>query len=236
MYKFKIEARSKQSKLTKPSTRLLLLHTIPRIATSIMASKPEPSKSVLLLLDFEDVILRRGDTTNMLSQTEKLVAACRKKGITIAHCRVAFDEIDKKSIPQTNIAFASFASNPEQLAAMDVDSPITQFHARVSPQKGDLVYRKNRYGPLMVGPSAAMHGDFQKHGFDTVFVAGLATGGAVLSFVRQAADLDYRLYVLDDCCQDHEVEVHNFLMAKIFPKQAHVIKSAEIDTVFDTTA
>jgi nicotinamidase-related amidase len=52
------------------------------------------------------------------------------------------------------------------------------------------------------------------------FVCGIATSGVVLSTLRQAADLDYRLTVLADGCGDGDPEVHRVLTEKVFPRQA----------------
>ena len=40
--------------------------------------------------------------------------------------------------------------------------------------------------------------------------------------VREAADKDYRITVLSDCCTDGDREVHGVLMNKVFPFQASV--------------
>jgi len=53
-------------------------------------------------------------------------------------------------------------------------------------------------------------------------LTGVATSGVVLSTLRQAADLDYRLTVLSDGCLDNDPEVHTVLTAKVFPAQAEV--------------
>jgi nicotinamidase-related amidase len=45
----------------------------------------------------------------------------------------------------------------------------------------------------------------------------------VLSTLRQAADLDYELVVLEDGCADADPEVHRILMEKVFPRQADVM-------------
>ena len=37
---------------------------------------------------------------------------------------------------------------------------------------------------------------------DTLIILGYATSGVVLSTVRAAADLDYRLVVVEDCCAE----------------------------------
>jgi nicotinamidase-related amidase len=49
----------------------------------------------------------------------------------------------------------------------------------------------------------------------------------VLSTVRWAADADYELIVLEDCCADADEEVHRVLMQKVFPRQAMVVQAQE---------
>ena len=58
-------------------------------------------------------------------------------------------------------------------------------------------------------------------------LAGIATSGVVLSTLRQAADLDYRLTVLADGCLDADPEVHQVLLGKLFPRQSEVTTIAE---------
>jgi nicotinamidase-related amidase len=64
-------------------------------------------------------------------------------------------------------------------------------------------------------------------GVDSLVLSGIATSGVVLSTLRQAADLDYRLTVLTDGCTDRDPEVHRVLMEKVFPRQASVVSVAE---------
>jgi nicotinamidase-related amidase len=61
------------------------------------------------------------------------------------------------------------------------------------------------------------------HDVDSLVLAGIATSGVVLSTVREAADRDYRLTVLEDLCLDADEEVHRVLTGKVFPRQAEVI-------------
>ena len=58
---------------------------------------------------------------------------------------------------------------------------------------------------------------------DTLVLTGIATSGVVLSTLRQAADLDYRLVVLADACLDADAEMHRVLTEKVFPRQADVL-------------
>ena len=62
---------------------------------------------------------------------------------------------------------------------------------------------------------------------DTLVLAGISTSGVVLSTLRQAADLDYRLTVLADACADTDPEVHRVLTEKVFPRQALVTTADE---------
>jgi Isochorismatase family len=50
------------------------------------------------------------------------------------------------------------------------------------------------------------------NGIDTLMLAGVHSSGVVLSTVRHAGDLDYRLVVVRDCCADPDAEVHAMLL------------------------
>ena len=63
---------------------------------------------------------------------------------------------------------------------------------------------------------------------DTLIILGYATSGVVLSTVRFATDLDYRLVVVEDCCADQDPDVHDFLTQRIFPRQAEVVTSEDV--------
>jgi nicotinamidase-related amidase len=117
-------------------------------------------------------------------------------------------------------------------AATHPDAQSTQINANLAPQAGDFVHRKTRYGAFMKKPSNAMLEDSASHGIDTVIVGGVITSGAVLSAAKQLGELDFRLFVLEDCCTDHDAELHKVLCEKVFPSHARVIKISELETFF----
>ncbi len=49
----------------------------------------------------------------------------------------------------------------------------------------------------------------------------------MLSTVLEAADKDYELTVLSDCCADADEEVQRVLLTKIFPRYTEVITVEE---------
>jgi nicotinamidase-related amidase len=63
----------------------------------------------------------------------------------------------------------------------------------------------------------------RSQGIGTLVLTGIATSGVVLSTLREAADKDYELVVLADCCADGDSEVHRVLLEKVFPRQADVL-------------
>jgi len=67
----------------------------------------------------------------------------------------------------------------------------------------------------------------RSQGIGHLVLPGLSTSGVVLSTLREAADKDYRISVLSDCCADPDPEVHQLLLTKIFPRQAEVLESAQ---------
>lgn len=197
-----------------------------------MATKLDPEKTVLLFLDLQvGIMMRFPEGHPILDNAASAIAVARKHGVQVAHIRVALSEDDANAIPERNIGFGSVKDNKQMVTALHPDAPTSQIHPKLAVQEGDVVHRKIRYGPFMAYPSKAMLDDFEKKGIDTVIIGGVATSGAVLSAVRQLADLDYGLVVLEDCCADTEPDVHKILCEKVFPKQARVIKSDELESL-----
>ncbi|MFC1992160.1 cysteine hydrolase family protein [Chloroflexota bacterium] len=99
-------------------------------------------------------------------------------------------------------------------------------HSAVAPKPGELVLTKQRVGPFTTTDLDAI---LKSKGIDTLVLMGISTSGVVLSTVRGAADLDYRIIVLSDCCTDRDEEVQRVLMGKVFQlfRQATVIESQE---------
>lgn len=62
---------------------------------------------------------------------------------------------------------------------------------------------------------------------DTLFLFGIATSGVVLSTMLHAADADYRLFVIKDCCADLDQMAHACLIESVFLRQAMVLTSGE---------
>jgi nicotinamidase-related amidase len=102
--------------------------------------------------------------------------------------------------------------------------PATPIHASLSPADGEPVIVKRRVSAFSGSDLDVL---LRAAGAGTLVLAGIATSGVVLSTLRQAADLDYRLVVLSDACADRDPEVHRVLLEKVFPRQALVTETDE---------
>jgi nicotinamidase-related amidase len=179
----------------------------------------ETSRTALLLMDFQVGILRgRDGAAEVLAGAVTALETARSARMQIVHVRVAFTEQDYASVPERNRTFSAMRGT-RRLAD---GSPDAEIHPDLAPMPGDVVVTKTRVGAFS---TTALDTHLRGRGIDTLVLAGVATGGVVLSTVRDAADRDFRLFVLRDCCLDAP-EVHSLLVGQVFPRQAEVIDVA----------
>lgn len=101
-------------------------------------------------------------------------------------------------------------------------TPETAIHPGITPQPGEILLTKRRVGPFS---TTNLDEILKKQGIETLVLMGVSTSGCVLTTIRCAADMDYRLIVLSDCCADVDDEIQRVLMEKLFPRQASVVTS-----------
>jgi len=111
-------------------------------------------------------------------------------------------------------------------------TPETEIHPTMTPQPGEPLLTKSRVGPFS---TTNLDEILKKQGIETLVLIGLRTSGCILTTVRWAADIDYQLIVLSDCCADQDDEVHRVLMEKVLPQQAIVATSQDFLQVLEET-
>jgi nicotinamidase-related amidase len=130
----------------------------------------------------------------------------------------------REGYPEISARNRMFAAIRQAGAAMSETSAATAIHPAVAPQPGDIVVTKRRVGAFTGSDLEVV---LRAQNIDHLVLTGIATSGVVLSTLRAAADMDYRLTVLSDCCADGDDEVHRVLLTKVFPRQADVLTAAE---------
>jgi nicotinamidase-related amidase len=117
--------------------------------------------------------------------------------------------------------FAGIKENP----VLKFDSEASmKVHAAVAPAEGDITVIKKRVGAFTGSDLEVLLRSMEiKH----IVLTGVSTSGGVLSTLCEAADKDYAITVLSDCCTDPDEEVHRVLITKVFQRKADVVTSAE---------
>ncbi len=188
-----------------------------------------PAKSVLLLMDFQNLIVGMvGDSgPALLERAAEARRIARKAGMAVMHVRVAFTDADYAAIPATNKMFAALG----QSRMITEGSDAAAIHPALTPTPDEEVFTKTRVGAFSTTNLGAR---LKARGIDTLVLTGIATSGVVLSSLRDAADRDYRLLVISDCCADMDPETHRLLTEKTFPRQADVITLADFPGLIAT--
>jgi nicotinamidase-related amidase len=186
----------------------------------------DPRRTALLLMDYQSGILSRlGDAADLLERAAHAIAVVRGRGGQIGYVRVAFEDADYEAVPaHSHFAPLLATAGP----AMHADSPATAVHERIAPEPGDIVVRKTRVGAFS---TTDLDDQLRSRGITTLILAGLSTSGVLLSTVRDASDRDYRVLVLADASADPQPGVHEFLTERIFPRQAQVITTGDLENV-----
>jgi len=92
-------------------------------------------------------------------------------------------------------------------------------HPDLAPHEGDVTVTKRRVSAFTGSDLEVI---LRAYGTQHLVLTGIATGGVVLSTLIEAADKDYRMTVVEDCCADGDEEVHRVLTTKIFSKRATI--------------
>ena len=180
------------------------------------------ASSILLVMDYQTgIIARVSDADALVERTARLIESARRKQIAVGYVRVAFTDADYAAIPATNKSFTSSAT----VRALNDAAAATAIDERLAPRPGDIVVRKTRVGAFS---TTNLHEQLKARAIDTLLLAGISTSGVVLSTLRAAADMDYRVFVVADCCADFDEEAHRVLLTKVYPRQADIITAADV--------
>lgn len=184
---------------------------------------PDPARTALLIADFyADMMgtLPHATDRNVIQNTVAVQKAARDAGLLVCYSATVFRP-GYVEISSRNKTFSQRKASG-QPAVID---PLRLIHDAVKPSDDEVVVGKHRVNALY---GTGLDVVLRANDVETLIILGYATSGVVLSTVRYAADLDYRLVVVEDCCADQQPDVHDFLIQRIFPRQADVVSSGDV--------
>jgi nicotinamidase-related amidase len=154
-----------------------------------------------------------------VSRAARTLHAARTAGIPVVHVKVGFRPLMPEANPRNMFLSAIKASPPHQEFFQGASGAI---HPDLGIAERDLVVTKSRV-------SAFAGTDLEllllAKDVRTLVLFGIATSGVVLSTFMEAADRDYRVIVVKDCCADLDADLHDTLVDKVFPRQAIVVSA-----------
>jgi nicotinamidase-related amidase len=190
-------------------------------------SLPDLSHAALLSMDFHNSIVsvyaQQGREDEFLSRVAGVQAAARQRAMPVLHVQVGFRP-GLPEISDRNVLFAALKSSPQwQQMFLGEGGAL---HPAVAPKGDEIVITKHRVSAF-AGTDLEMI--LRAGQIDTLVLMGIATSGVVLSTLLDAADADYRVAVVRDCCADRDAELDACLKDKFFPMRAAVVDAAEIE-------
>jgi nicotinamidase-related amidase len=182
----------------------------------------DPAHTAVLSMDCQagivSIYTREGKDT-FLARVASVLNHARATGMTIIHIQVGF----RPGLPEISSRNALFgavkASEQHQQLFRE---PLAAIPDTIAPQGNDIVVTKHRVSAF-AGTDLAMI--LRANDINTLVLYGIATSGVVLSTLVEAADADYRLAVIGDCCADLDSALHDCLIQRFFPTRGSVLSS-----------
>jgi nicotinamidase-related amidase len=176
--------------------------------------------TALLVMDMQSEILGRfPDSTALINNVSKAISSAHGKKMPVIYVVVGF----RSGAPEISANNKGFSAIKEKMTTTNVED-FMKIHPLVAPKAGEVIVTKRRISAFTGSDLEVL---LRAFGIQHMILTGVATSGVVLSTVREAADKDYRLTVLSDCCADADEEVHRVLTTKIFLRQADVMTIEE---------
>lgn len=157
----------------------------------------------------------------LIGRIAAVVRRARETGLRVIHVKVAFRPGVPEASPRNIFLSTVKASQPHQRFFQGNSGKL---HPGTGAEPGDLIVTKSRISAFSGTDLDLL---LRANDIDTLILFGIATSGAVLSTALHAADFDYRIVVLKDCCADLDGDTHACLLEKILPRVATVMSSAE---------
>ena len=171
-------------------------------------------------MDMQPAILQNlPDVQPLISNAGKAIAFARENNIPVIFVVVGF----RKGVPEISKNNKSFSQGKERFLKMAPEN-FMKIHSHLTPTEDEVVVTKRRISAFAGSDlEIVLRAGLIQH----LVLTGISTSGVVLSTLREAADKDFQLTVISDCCADADPEVHRVLRTKVFPRQAEVLTLEE---------
>jgi len=176
----------------------------------------DPARTAVLALHFQqDVVAKEGafggpffaaevERRGVIPKAARVLETARKHGIKVIYTRVCF----RPGYPDLIVNSPLF-DFVKQTGALVDGSPGAEIIPELRPQPGDIVVDHRRASGFH---ESDLHVILVANRINTVVIMGVASNVTVEYTARQAADLGYRVIVLEDCCAAASQAIHEASM------------------------
>jgi nicotinamidase-related amidase len=165
------------------------------------------------------IVSRFAQASDLLAPISAAITAARAATLPVIYVAVAF----RPGMPEASLRNKSFSAIKQMPSSRSAAMTTMEIHPAIAPEPTDIVVTKRRVSAFSGSDLEVV---LRSQDITHLVLCGIATSGVVLSTLREAADKDYQLTVLADCCADVDEEVQRVLLSKIFPRQAGVVESS----------
>ncbi len=184
----------------------------------------DPAHTAVLSMDCQagivSIYTREGKDV-FLDRVASVLHHARAAAMTIIHVQLGFRP-GLPEISSRNALFGAIKSSEQHQRLFR--EPLGTIPDSIAPQGDEIVITKRRIGAF-AGTDLAMI--LRANDIDTLVLYGISTSGVVLSTLVEAADADYRLAVIGDCCADLDPALHDCLLQRFFPTRGSVFSSED---------
>ncbi len=186
-----------------------------------MSTTNPSAQTALLVMDVQpSTVERYAQNSDLLPRLATTIAAARAATIPVIYVRVKF----RQGYPEVSPRNKVFAGIKQRSSSFQDALMAMEIHPAIAPLPSDMVVTKLRVSAFAGSDLEVL---LRAQDIGHLVLCGIATSGVVLSTLREAADKDYGLTVLSDCCVDSDEEVQRVLLTKVFPRQAEVLTSEQ---------
>jgi nicotinamidase-related amidase len=171
--------------------------------------------------------LTKGNTANnqmaqerdLIGNARRVMDAARAAGIPVIHVAMGFRE-GYPEVSDRNKLFKMIKDN----GILKAGSEQVEIRDEVKPLPGEVVVSRPRVNPFY---NSELESILKARNIDTVAIMGIVTNFSVEAAARYAADADYRVIILEDCCASGRREDHDHAIKYVLSMIADIASSQD---------
>lgn len=171
--------------------------------------------------------LTKGNTANnqmaqerdLIGNARRVMDAARAAGIPVIHVTMGFRE-GYPEVSDRNKLFKMIKDH----GILKAGSEQVEIRDEVKPLPGEVVVSRPRVNPFY---NSELESILKARNIDTVAIMGIVTNFSVEAAARYAADADYRVIILEDCCASSRREDHDWTIQNVLSRLVDIASSQD---------